>query len=398
MARFRVLIAGGGVAALEAALALRRLAEDRVSIDLVAPEPRFWYRPLAVLEPFGGGRLHGIDLAELADQCGALFTVDALAAVDSGTHVARTAAGAEFDYDALLVASGAKPVAAMTGAITFRGPADVSVFSRLLAELESGSLRRLVFALPGGVGWPLPLYELALQAAAFLDERGLTDRDLTLVTHEDAPLALFGAAASTSVSELIERRRIGLHTGTYAMSFADGLLALAPRGSIAADKVLALPRLIGVPIDGVPHDKDGFIPTEPSGRVRGVDDVFAAGDATAFPVKQGGLAAQQADAAAEAIAAAAGAPIEPEPFRPVLRGLLLTGEAPRFMRSDVGGGRGETSVADVEALWWPPGKIVGRYLAPFLAERAGLILTPPAEAVPVDTELNEAGIPSPGTA
>jgi sulfide:quinone oxidoreductase len=37
----RVLIAGGGVAALEAALALRALAEDRVRVELLAPEPQF---------------------------------------------------------------------------------------------------------------------------------------------------------------------------------------------------------------------------------------------------------------------------------------------------------------------------------------------------------------------
>src|SRR5207253_11110985 len=67
MDRFRVLIAGGGVAALEAALALRHVGDDRVSVTLIAPEPRFWYRPLAVVEPFGLGRVHGVDLAQLAD-------------------------------------------------------------------------------------------------------------------------------------------------------------------------------------------------------------------------------------------------------------------------------------------------------------------------------------------
>ena len=51
--RMRVLIAGGGVAALEAMLALRALAADRVSVVLVAPDREFVYRPLAVAEPFG---------------------------------------------------------------------------------------------------------------------------------------------------------------------------------------------------------------------------------------------------------------------------------------------------------------------------------------------------------
>ena len=364
MERFGVLIAGGGVAALEAALALRHLAEERVSVTLLAPEPRFWYRPVAVAEPFGGGRLHGLDLAELADACGALFEVDGLAAVDADTHVAHTTSGGAFEYDALLVATGARPVPAVPGALTFRGPADVEAFSALMAAAP----RRIVFAVPGGVAWPLPLYELALQTAG--DE-------VTLVTHEDEPLGVFGAAASAEVRELLERRGVALRPATYPVSFEDGTLALTPEGSIAADAVVALPRLTGDPIPGLPHDHEGFVRVDGSGRVCDLDDVYAAGDAVAFPVKQGGIAAQQADAAAEAIAAAAGAPVEPKPFRPVLRGLLLTDGAPAFLRAELAGGNGDTSVAATELLWWPPGKIVGRYLAPFLAERAEVILSPP---------------------
>ncbi|HYZ79010.1 MAG TPA: FAD/NAD(P)-binding oxidoreductase [Gaiellaceae bacterium] len=214
-----MLIAGGGVAALEAALALRHLAEERVSVTIVAPEPRFWYRPLAVVEPFGGGRLHGVDLAELADECGALFEVDALATVDAEAHVAHTTSGAEFEYDALLVATGAKPVAAVPGAFTFRGPADVEAFSTPLAAVE----RRLVFAVPGGVAWPLPLYELALQTAS-----AVPGAELTLVTHEDEPLGVFGAAATEAARELLDRRGIMLRTATYAVEFEHGALALAP--------------------------------------------------------------------------------------------------------------------------------------------------------------------------
>jgi sulfide:quinone oxidoreductase len=369
MDRFRVVIAGGGVAALEAALALRRLAEERVSIELVAPEPRFWYRPLAVVEPFEGGRLHGLDLAELADACGALFILDELASVDAAGRVATTKGGAELVYDALLVATGARPVEAVAGATTFRGPADVEALSKLVAALRTGALRRVVFAVPGGVTWPLPLYELALQTAT-----AAPDAELTLVTHEDEPLGVFGSAASSAVAELLERHGITLRTGAYAVSFARGSLLVAPEDAIAADAVVALPRLTGTAVAGLPHDAHGFVPTDPHGRVHGLEAVFAAGDGVAFPVKQGGIATQQADAAAEAIAALAGASLEPQPFRPVLRGLLVTGEAPAFLRVELAGGAGDTSSASDEAPWWPPAKIAGRYLTPFLAERAETIL------------------------
>ena len=60
----RVLIAGGGVAGLEALLALRDLAGDRVELTLLSPETEFVYRPMAVAEPFGRGRADRHPLAD----------------------------------------------------------------------------------------------------------------------------------------------------------------------------------------------------------------------------------------------------------------------------------------------------------------------------------------------
>ena len=97
-------------------------------------------------------------------------------------------------------------------------------------------------------------------------------------------------------------------------------------------------------------------------------NVYAAGDITTFPIKQGGIAAQQAVAAARSIAADAGAPVVPEPFDPILRGLLLTGDQDRYLRADVEGGRGAATIVDADPLWWPPGKLAARYLTPFLAQ------------------------------
>jgi sulfide:quinone oxidoreductase len=148
-----------------------------------------------------------------------------------------------------------------------------------------------------------------------------------------------------------------------------------------------MPRLEGPRIAGVPADADGFVVTDLHGAVAGLDDVYAAGDLTSFPVKQGGLATQQADAAAEAIAARAGAEIQPEPFTPVLRGLLLTGLVPRFIRADE---RQRQSIVDTEPLWWPPTKIVGRYLSPYLARAVGQTIEPPAsgDAIAVDVRID----------
>jgi sulfide:quinone oxidoreductase len=148
------------------------------------------------------------------------------------------------------------------------------------------------------------------------------DLELSLVTSEPAPLALFGRRASEAVRAALEEAGVEVHVSTYAVEATGEGLVTVRGGTLPASRVVSLPRLSAPEVGGVPRDRAGFVPVDAHGRVLGLEDVYAAGDLTTFPVKQGGLATQQADAVAEAVAAAAGAPIEPTPFRPVLRALL----------------------------------------------------------------------------
>jgi len=370
--RFRVVIAGGGVAALEAMVALRELAGELVDVTLLAPEAEFSYRPLAVAEPFDLGTVQRFPLAVLARACGARHHPGALAAAYSDERRVRTSRLVEIAYDALLVAIGVTARQALPGALTFRGPQDVHALRALVGDLEAGRSKCVAFVVPSGVAWALPLYELALLTADRLAKRGARGAKIRLVTPEAAPLQIFGSQASETVRSLLDEKGIELLPGKHPYTFEAGKLHLVPAGVVEADAVVALPSLRGQAIPGIPHDRDDFIRTDAHGRVEGVVSVYAAGDITAFPVKQGGLAAQQADAAAEAIAAEAGADVEAHPFDPVLRGLVITGGAPAYLRAELRGGRGPASEAAREPLWWPPGKIAGRYLGPFLAEQAGL--------------------------
>jgi sulfide:quinone oxidoreductase len=399
--RQRVLIAGGGVAGLEAMLALHELAPEYVEVELIAPEPRYWYRAAAVAEPFGLGQVRSFELAELAQEVGAQFTLGEVIAINADARLAHTVTDT-FAYDALLLACGAVPHPVLPGAITFRGPADTQLITELLRELDAGTVSSVAVAVPLGAYWSLPAYELALLIANHAETVG-RDVDVALVTPEDQPLMLFGAAARDAVEAMLAARGIALYAGVCPTEVRDGELRLTPQATIPADRVIALPRLYGPPIDGLPQTRAGFVAVDPHGRVQGLSDVFAAGDLTNFPVKQGGIAAQQADAAAEAIAARAGADVEPRPFRPVLRGLLLTGGRPRFLRRDVG--TGAKGMVSIDPLWWPPAKIVGRRLAPFLARIAGVPNMEPPEAantveveVPVDVARLASGRHSTGDA
>ena len=364
-----VLIAGGGVAALEAALALQALAPDPFDVELLGPEPHFRYRPLSVAEPFGLGEARHFELSTLAAEAGARFTLGELQGVDVAAHEARTAVGA-IAYDVLLVAIGASPVAAVPGAETFRGPADTDTIRGILAEAIAGQVHRIAFVVPSGATWALPAYELALMTATHLRAHDVEGVELVLVTPEEEPLQLFGSAGSDAVQRLLEEHEIRVVTLATASEFSYGALSLSPEGRIPCDRAIALPRLQGPRLDGLPQTLDGFLPVDGHGSVVGLEDVYAAGDITSFPVKQGGIATQLADAASQSIAARLGADLVPQPFRPVLRGMLLTGGTPRYLRRELGASA-ESALAGPEPLWWPPAKVVGRYLSPFLAGLAG---------------------------
>src|SRR6185295_14291182 len=365
----KVMIVGGGVAALEAVMALHELAGDRINLQLVTPTPEFAYRPLAVAEPFGLGEARRYDVVRIAADHRTAVHIAGVKSVDTARHRVVTWDGRELPFDILLVAVGAHATTSIPGSVMIQGPGYTGRFRTLLRDLEERRVHSVAFAVPPGASWPLPLYELALMTAAHVAQRGLRKVRLSLVTPEQAPLDLFGTAASETVCRLLGERGIELHVSRYPTRFEDGELSLVPHETLPVERVVSLPSLRGPKFEGLPADSDGFIPVDLHGLVRGQQDVYAAGDATNSPIKQGGVATQQADAAAEAIAARAGADVDPQPFRPVLRGLLLTGATPRYMRAEVSGGRGEEWRVSDHALWWPPSKIAGKRLAPYLALR-----------------------------
>lgn len=348
-------------------VALHDLCGDRVEISVHAPRREFLYRPLAVTEPFGAGEVLKFDLQQLTERCDASFSLDSIVSVDTDGQRATTHDGNEVEYDYLVVACGARMLWTVPGAATFWGVSDEDASVDVVRELQAGTLRKVIFTMPGGFGWPLPIYELALLAAARLKDADAPGAELRIVTPEDAPLQLFGVRASEQMGRLLTERGIEIVTGASPVKFENGQLDVVPGESIEADAVIGAPRFQGRKIENLPHDENGFIPVDKHSLVRGLQDVFAVGDVTSFPVKQGGIATQQADAAVEVIAAQIGSPVEPQPFEPVLRAVLLTGEEPKYLYGKLGGGHGETSTFSDDPPWRDEGKIVGKYLAPFLA-------------------------------
>ena len=362
-----VVIVGGGVAGLETVMALRALAGRRVRIKLVTPETEFVYRPLSVAEPFDLGSAQHHPLDQIRQDFDVELIQDELDWVAPGAERIFTRSGVEVPYDALVLAIGARARPAWDHVLTFTGPRDTDAMGRLVREVEGGAVESVAFVVPSGITWPLPLYELALMTARRASEAG-REAELALYTAEKEPLAIFGEEGWRDVAAQLEGAGVRVMRSADTEVTAVGDVSIPfEETPMRFERVVAVPRLEGLAPRGVPHDEDGFIPIDAHGLVRGVKHVYAAGDGTDFPVKQGGIASQQADAVAEVIAKRAGASIDPRPFPAVIRGQLFTGGEPRFLRADLSARAGKHSEVSDTPLWWPVAKIAGAHLAPYLA-------------------------------
>jgi sulfide:quinone oxidoreductase len=366
---FNVVIAGGGVAGLEAALALRDLAGERVALTLIAPSPDFVYRPMTVREPFAYGPAQRYPLKEIAHDVNAELLQDDFAWVDTTARVAHTEAGKQLAYDALILALGARAHPRYQHALTIDDRRMDEILHGLIQDIEGQYVHSLAFVIPGRMAWPLPVYELALMTQGRAYDMNV-ELSVTIITPENAPLGIFGNGASTAISQLLKEAGISTITSAYAEVPKSGHVVINPGDrALEFDRVVALPELFGPAVRGLPVSEHGFIPVDLHSQVRGAERVYAAGDATDFAIKQGGIASQQADAAAQAIAALAGLPVQPEPFHPVLHGILLTGGEPKYLSARITGGCGFSSEITDTPSWSPPVKIAAKYLAPYLDQR-----------------------------
>lgn len=365
MPRHQVLVAGGGPAALECALALKAHAAGLVDVELLTPDPAFVYRPLTVQDPFRADRRAPIGISEIANEVGFGVRWGRLARFDAVAHEVTADNGSRVRYDSLVIAVGARPLPAVPGALTLKGAVWRDQLTDLLMRVSLGTLASLAFVVPPGIVWPLPAYELALLTVEQLRGRNVGEPvQIAVVTSEHEPLGSFGAAGTALVSELLAANGVTLHLDAPADRLENGRLLLHDGRSLPLQEAVALPRLEGPFLGDTPHDTEGFITVTPHCEVVGLADVYAAGDATDFPIKQGDVGMQQADLIAKQIVAdLRGEPV-PRAFKPELEAVLLTSLGARSLalRMSPEGRHGLVSVKRA-----PEAKLAGRYLGAFLA-------------------------------
>lgn len=385
-ARPRVLVLGGGFAGLETAYYVRRKLADRAQVTLVSDHARFLFKPDTVYVPFGADPARLLrPLAPPLARRGIRFVHARAEGVDPDARVVETTHG-KLGYDFLVVAAGAAmhpedvPGLAEHGHTmwTPRGMLALrDAFLRIVADVQLGAERHVVFLIPPGNRCSGPVYELALMLDTWLVRRHARARvHLSCVTHEPRFLQAFGPRLQDVVIGEFARRGISGREGRTVERVTPGEIRFADDGSLPFDLLVSLPAYRGaLALPGLPQDAAGFLLTDgTTGRVRGRGDVFAAGDAADFPVKQAVLALMQGDVVAERIAAAvlgrpSAATIEPETlcvmdqldratFAQVP--LLVTGrpEEPVMVRP----GAGRAYRVGTSAAWRFGKKAIGAYL------------------------------------
>lgn len=359
----RAVIAGGGIAGLELAMALRDLAGPRADITLLCPDDHFVLRPLAVREPFGGPGMERHELAPLLERIGATHVREALTRVDTEAREVGLRSEGKLNYDILAVCVGAPARPAYAAATTFWSTSARIPVDAILTHAADHRSNTLAMVIPPATTWPLPAYEVALMLRRRAEQLNVDPR-IRVFTPESSPLAVFGEAASAAIAARLRGRKVEIECNRRVEEQA-GVLSCDGE-ALEAGEVIALPRIHGPAIPGLPAHGDGFIPVDEHMRVVGVEGVYAAGDGTSFPLKQGGIAAQQADAAAEQIAAELGAKVEPQPFRPVLRGELLTGSDSIKLQHELQADD-PTGTVSPDYLWWPRAKVGARYVSAWLS-------------------------------
>ena len=336
-----------------------------------AASDRFEYRPLAVLEPFDGAPAWSMELERFAADQDVRLVRDALAAVEPDRHVAITAYSGRLSYDALLVCVGARPVRALPGAITFRGGRDAAAVRAALDAVQPGdrghdrlrrAVRRLLDAAALRAGDP------RRRAPARAAGR---EAQVVMTSPEAAPLEAFGADASAAVAQLLDARGI-----EFVESRARDR---GRRRRARARRRPADPSAGGR--DHPPRPGRPARPRPPAGRPRASSPSTTTGACRA-PTASTPRATSPPSRSSRAAWPRSRPMPPPRPCSPRSACPSCRARSSRSSRasstpiaSRPTSARRRWPAARSEpraySMWWPPSKIAGRHLAPYLATRAG---------------------------
>ena len=315
MAKPKVVVLGGGFGGLETAYRLRKRVGDKADITIVSDRERFLFKPNTIYIPYGldPDKLT-VDLAKPAARKGIHLKIAHAEEIDTVRQTVN-AAGESIPYDYLVVATGAtmRPEE-ITGlsefAQTIWTPAEMlklrAAYAKLLADVQGGARRQVLFLVPPNNKCSGPLYEMVFMLDSWLRKKRVRDKvEIGYTTYEAHFIQAFGPRLHDVVTKQFAERGITGRNSMVVEKVTDGAVQYVGGEELPFNLLITFPAYAAsTAFAGLPADARGFIKTDlPTRRVEGLDNVYAVGDAADFPVKQAFLAFLQGDAASEQIAA-----------------------------------------------------------------------------------------------
>lgn len=311
--RHRAVVVGGGLAGLESALYLKARLGDQVAVTLISDQPRFVYRPFLTYVTFGLDPDHiHLDLKMIADQQDFRLLLGRVDHVDPARRLVQFGSQS-VAYDSLILATGAAAVeeaipGLRRGYTVWSEKEMLALRDRLGSAVESppdSVLTRVVFLVPPGALWTGPIYELALMTATWLTWVGARDSfDLHILTPELRHVEALGEKVHDQLAESLIVRGIRATLGARATAVKRDTVRLGDGEEVPFDLLINAAVYHGAGLkNDLPVDEKGFYRTRTNTRqIVSDDQIYAVGDGSDYPVKQGFLALLQADAAGEHIA------------------------------------------------------------------------------------------------
>jgi NADH dehydrogenase FAD-containing subunit len=301
MERKRIVVVGGSFAGMTAAIELKQRLGDRHEVTVVSKEKDFLFMPSLIWVPFGKRKREDITfpLAPVFEKKGVVFANTEVGRIDLRQRFVEDRAGARFDYDYLVIATGPK---LDYGAVPGLGPNGFtqSIFSWSDAERAREAFDRFVEdpgpVVVGGVPGAScfgAAYEFLFNMSYELKKRGLRERaPLTYVTAEPflAHFGIGGFGNGTKMTQMFfDHSKIEGVTNVAVKEFTRDEVVLEDGRRLPFKYAMFAPRFLGVDavraLDEITNPA-GFVEVTEEYQTVAYPEVFAAGVAVAVAPPQ----------------------------------------------------------------------------------------------------------------
>lgn len=301
-----VLIIGGGIAAIEAAIFYRKEGFD---VELVSPRDYLFIYPISIWIPVGTSTFDNttMSISKLAQRHGFTFTHDCVVEINAANKSITLQNGGVCKADHLVIAigSGKMKHEGLEHTLSICGEPEQSVLLKqriddLLSKgggkiaLGFGGNPKDTSGVRGGPG-----FELLFNLHHMLVKKGVRDHfELTFFAPMVQPGARMGEKALSMMGRMFKRDKIAKKFGQKITRFEANGIVFEDESFLEADLMMFIPAGDGHPIvksSDLPQSEAGFIRINDFCEIEGVSGWYAIGDVTAlrgpeWKAKQGHIA------------------------------------------------------------------------------------------------------------